>query len=293
MRGCRGVEELAVTFLAMAVCALSLAWRLPVGVRTEVRVLEALRHAAFAWLPTGHCECDLCVPSAGGHAAEWLDGRVSPCFGVSCVQLGSAAHASHAAHRVIQGTGAELKDYDNVLTLPKLGAHGQLENAAHSSSHLVKLGAERAAQDVDSYFASLEKQVRFPERAIAAVHLFTYLPVWVQVIAVPTGRQRYNAPPPSHLKPSAADTAAPSSSSSDEATKEAIAAAKALEASSSSAAATALPSQGAGERGITSDAARLKAELRQLSQAVNALKHSPRTQATKVYYIYKRYILYT
>ena len=174
MRGCRGVEELAVTFLAMAVCALSLAWRLPVGVRTEVRVLEALRHAAFAWLPTGHCECDLCVPSAGGHAAEWLDGRVSPCFGVSCVQLGSAAHASHAAHRVIQGTGAELKDYDNVLTLPKLGAHGQLENAAHSSSHLVKLGAERAAQDVDSYFASLEKQVRFPQRAIAAVHLFTF-----------------------------------------------------------------------------------------------------------------------
>jgi len=68
-RGCRGVE-LAATCLAMAVCALSLAWRLPVGVRTEVRVLEALRHAAFAWRPTGLCECDLCVPSAGGHATE-------------------------------------------------------------------------------------------------------------------------------------------------------------------------------------------------------------------------------
>jgi hypothetical protein len=140
----------------------------------------------------------------------------------------------------------------------------------------------------------LKSRFVFPSVRLRQSIFSPFMPVCVQVIAVPTGRQRYNAPPPSHLKPSAADTAAPSSSSSsDEATKEAIAAAKALEASSSSVAATALPTPGAparvewaGERGITSDAARLKAELRQLSRAVTALKHSPRTQATKVYHIY-------
>ena len=71
-RGCRGVELAVVTCLAVAVFALSLAWRLPGGGRTEVRVSEELRHAAFAWWPTGPCVICVCPPLADTPLNGWM-----------------------------------------------------------------------------------------------------------------------------------------------------------------------------------------------------------------------------
>jgi len=109
---------LAAACLVLAACALALAGRLPVGVRTQVLV------RSFSILHSHALRAVLQVGALG--AVRPRTGARGDASGV-CSQLGSAVHASHAAHRASHGTGAELTHYDNILTLPKLGANGQRE----------------------------------------------------------------------------------------------------------------------------------------------------------------------
>lgn len=124
--------------------------------------------------------------------------------------------------------------YDSILTLPKLGADGQLEDLPKSHSRLVKLGSKKAAAAVNNYFSSL-------------VH---------QVVAVPTGRQKQHLPTPS--VPSTHRTRSPSLTTPPAASKHTFS-----------------------PNGLTSDATKLKRQLRSLSRAVVALNQSPRMKASK------------
>lgn len=145
----------------------------------------------------------------------------------------------HAARR--SGSAPELRQYDSILTLPKLGADGQLEDLPKSRSHLVKLDSKKAAAAVNSYFSNL-------------VH---------QVVAVPTGRQTQHLP---KTKVPATQRTNPPGSPIPSLTLPIKAAASQHVVSPS---------------GMTSDATKLKRQLRSLSRAVVALNQSPRMKASK------------
>jgi len=159
--------------------------------------------------------------------------------------------------------------YDSILNLPKLGADGQLEDLPKSRSHLVKLNSKAAAAAVNDYFSSLVHQVPLtlnPQPATLSSTLnpqpstlnLTFSRLVHQVVAVPTGHQQLRPPKPT--LPSA-DQASSSSSSLHPAP----------------AASTHVDSP----HSLTSDAAKLKRQLRSLSRAVVALKESPRMKASK------------
>jgi hypothetical protein len=138
----------------------------------------------------------------------------------------------------------ELKQYDNILSLPKLGANGHLEGEHDAHSKLVKLDAHRAADAVNSYFNSLVQKV----------------------VAVPTGRQKLKAPPPPSMHTASSSTPFLSTSPLPHTS---------LSPSDQKAAPKAIIAD------ASEDAVKLKRELRSLSRAVRALKQSPREKASK------------
>ena len=83
---------------------------------------------------------EVCFPTADvGACARALNTRTSSLLtrthARTHAQLGATAQATHLVHRVSQGgTGianrgapAELRQYDNILTLPRLNSKGQVE----------------------------------------------------------------------------------------------------------------------------------------------------------------------